>query len=39
LPETLFADLNDTKLVMMPSPAELYFVLKMYEDGKLDAAE
>ena len=39
LPETLFADLNDTKLVMMPSPAELYFVLKMYEDGELEAAE
>ena len=39
LPETLFADLNDTKLVTMPSPAELHFVLKMYEDGELEAAE
>jgi hypothetical protein len=39
LPETLFADLNDTKLVTMPSPAELYFVLKMYKDSKLDAQQ
>ncbi|KAG7674196.1 hypothetical protein KSW81_006024 [Nannochloris sp. 'desiccata'] len=38
LPATLFADLDDNKLVTMPSPAELYFVLKMYEAGKLDAA-
>jgi len=38
LPATLFADLDDDKLVTMPSPAELYFVLKMYEAGKLDAA-
>ena len=38
LPETVFTDLKDTKLVTMPSPAELYFVLKMYEAGKLDAA-
>jgi hypothetical protein len=36
--ETLFADLEDEKLVTMPSPAELYFVLKMYEDGKLETA-
>ena len=39
LPATDFTKLNDTKLVMMPSPAELYFVLKMYEAGELDAAE
>jgi hypothetical protein len=38
LPATLFADLDDDKLLTMPSPAELYFVLKMYEHGKLDAA-
>ena len=38
LPETVFTDLNDTKLVVMPSPAELYFVLKMHKAGKLDAA-
>ncbi|KAG7674731.1 hypothetical protein KSW81_006157 [Nannochloris sp. 'desiccata'] len=38
LPETLFIELNDTKLVTMPSPAELYFILKMYDDGELDAA-
>jgi hypothetical protein len=38
LPATLFADLHDTKLVTMPSPLELYFVLKMYEAGELDAA-
>jgi hypothetical protein len=38
LPGTLFADLEDEKLVTMPSPAELYFVLKMYEDGKLETA-
>ncbi|KAG7674713.1 putative ATP-binding protein [Nannochloris sp. 'desiccata'] len=38
LPETVFADLDDDKLATMPSPAELYFVLKMYEAGKLDAA-
>ncbi|KAG7672513.1 putative ATP-binding protein [Nannochloris sp. 'desiccata'] len=37
VPETVFTDLKDTKLVMMPSPVELYFVLKMHEDGKLDA--
>jgi hypothetical protein len=37
LPETFFTDLNDTKLVTMPSPAHLYFVLKMYEAGKLEA--
>ncbi|KAH7619447.1 putative ATP-binding protein [Nannochloris sp. 'desiccata'] len=36
--ETVFTDLDDDKLVTMPSPAELYFVLKMYEAGKLDAA-
>ena len=36
LPETLFDELEDTKLVTMPSPAELYFVLKMHEDGALD---
>ena len=36
LPETLFDELDDTKLVTMPSPAELYFVLKMHEDGALD---
>jgi hypothetical protein len=39
LPRTLFADLEDTKLVTMPSPAHLYFVLKMYEAGKLDAQQ
>ena len=39
LPEKVFRDQNDTKLVMMPSPAELYFVLKMNEAGELDAAE
>ncbi len=38
LPETVFTDLKDTKLVMLPSPAELYWILKMYEDGELDAA-
>ena len=38
LPETLFAELDDTKLVTMPSPVELYFVLKMHKAGKLDAA-
>jgi hypothetical protein len=38
LPETVFTDLKDTKLVTMPSPAHLYFVLKMYEDGELEAA-
>jgi len=38
LPETLYSELKDTKLVTMPSPAELYFVLKMYKDCKLDAA-
>ncbi|KAG7674719.1 hypothetical protein KSW81_006146 [Nannochloris sp. 'desiccata'] len=38
LPETVFADLNDTKLLTMPSPVELYFILKMYDDGELDAA-
>jgi hypothetical protein len=37
LPETVFIDLKDTKLVTMPSPAELYFVLKMYKDGELKA--
>ncbi|KAG7674794.1 hypothetical protein NADE_008082 [Nannochloris sp. 'desiccata'] len=36
LPETLFTDLNDTMLVTMPSPVELYFVLKMYEVRELD---
>ena len=36
LPATVFTDLNDEKLVTMPSPAELYFVLKMYEAGDLD---
>ncbi|KAG7671037.1 hypothetical protein KSW81_004464 [Nannochloris sp. 'desiccata'] len=29
LPETVFSDLDDTKLVTMSSPVELYFVLKM----------
>ncbi|KAG7674181.1 hypothetical protein KSW81_006012 [Nannochloris sp. 'desiccata'] len=38
LPATVFADLNDTKLLTMPSPAELYFILKMYDDGELEAA-
>ena len=38
LPETVFTDLKDMKLVMMPSPAELYWILKMYDDGELDAA-
>ncbi|KAG7672243.1 putative ATP-binding protein [Nannochloris sp. 'desiccata'] len=38
LPATLFADLNDTKLLTMPSPVELYFILKMYDDGELEAA-
>ena len=36
LPETVFTDLDDDKVVMMPSPAELYFVLKMHKTGKLD---
>ena len=38
LPQKVFTDLDDDKVVVMPSPAELYFVLKMYEAGKLDAA-
>ncbi|KAG7667963.1 hypothetical protein KSW81_005881 [Nannochloris sp. 'desiccata'] len=38
LSAAVFTDLNDTKLVAMPSPAELHFVLKMHEDGELDAA-
>ncbi|KAH7623804.1 putative ATP-binding protein [Nannochloris sp. 'desiccata'] len=38
LPETLFSDLKDTKLVTMPSPVESYFVLKMFEAGKLDCS-
>ena len=36
LPETVFTDLDDDKVVMMPSPAELYFVLKMHKTGKLE---
>ena len=38
VPATVFTDLYDTTLVTMPSPARLYFVLKMHEAGKLDAA-
>ena len=37
LPETLYIDLNDAMLVTMPSPAELYFVLRMHEAGELEA--
>ena len=38
VPKTVFTDLDDEKLVTMPSPVALYFVLKMHEAGKLDAA-
>ncbi len=38
VPETIYTIINDEKLVVMPSPAELYWVLKMHKDGKLDAA-
>jgi hypothetical protein len=38
LPEALFTELGDEKLVTMPSAVELYFALKMYNAGKLDAA-
>ncbi|KAG7674784.1 hypothetical protein KSW81_006204 [Nannochloris sp. 'desiccata'] len=38
LPVTVFAALNDVMLVTMPSPVDLYFVLKMYETGELDAS-
>jgi hypothetical protein len=34
LPEAVFPVLKDEKLVTMPSPPELYFVLKIYEDGQ-----
>ena len=37
VPEMVFTELDDEKLVTMPSPAELYFVLKMHKAGKLDA--
>jgi hypothetical protein len=38
VPQNIFTHLDDDKLVTMPSPAELYFVLKMHTAGKLDAA-
>jgi hypothetical protein len=37
VPEMVFTELDDEKLVTMPSPPRLYFVLKMHEAGKLDA--
>ena len=39
VPKTVFTDLDDKKLVTMPSPVALYFVLKMHEAGKLDDKE
>ena len=38
VPETVFNHLGDEKLVTMPSPVALYFVLGMHAAGELDAA-
>ena len=38
LPSTFFNELGDMRLVTMPSPVDLYFVLKMHDAGELNAS-
>ena len=38
VPETVFSDLGAERVVTMPSPVALYFVLEMHAAGELDAA-